>query len=364
MTVAEICALMDEWAPADLAYSWDRSGLSIGNPSTEVSSVLVALTVTRKCLDAARKAKAQIIVSHHPVVWDPLKTLRTDDPHTKLCIEIAAEGIACFAAHTNLDIARNGVNDILAKKLNLENVAPLFPVDHAGLVKLVTFVPESHISDVRNAVCEAGAGVIGAYTHCSFSTPGAGTFMPTETTRPYSGRKHQINEEPERRFEVLVPGAKLNVVLAALRRAHPYEEIAYDVVRLLNKDTTVGIGRRGALAKSVTLKELAGRIRQALEISHVRVVGDMQRRIRTVGLLAGSGGSEVTRVPPDVDVYLTGDVKYHEAIDALARKLSVIDAGHHGTEKWIAPALAKYLKQKCKGIRVTSYMESDPFAIA
>jgi len=205
MKVGEIGSYLEKLAPPAWAYSWDRTGLSVGNPNSTVRGVVVALTVTREVFDIARRAKANLIVSHHPLIWEPLSALRTDDPHTALCLDLAKAGIACFAAHTNLDVAPNGVNAVLAERLGLCDVDSLISVPHAGLVKLVTFVPESHLAAVRDAVCAAGAGVIGEYTHCSFSSPGVGTFLPGTKAQPFSGRKHIVNEEPERRFEILVP---------------------------------------------------------------------------------------------------------------------------------------------------------------
>ncbi|MDZ4860649.1 MAG: Nif3-like dinuclear metal center hexameric protein, partial [Candidatus Hydrogenedentes bacterium] len=232
MTVQDVCNVMDALAPPALAYSWDRCGLHTGEPDMEVRGVLVALTVTREAFDAARRARAQLIVSHHPLIWEPLKTLRADDPHTRLCLDIAEAGIACFAAHTNLDVVPGGVNTAIAERLKLRNVSPLLPAPQASQLKLVTFVPDTHLAAVRDAVCRAGAGVIGEYSFCSFSAPGIGTFLPGEKSDPFSGRKQVINEEHERRFEILVPRARTAKVLDALRDAHPYDEPAYDLVVL------------------------------------------------------------------------------------------------------------------------------------
>ena len=363
MKVRDVCAALDEWAPPGLACEWDHVGLGIGAPEWDVSRVLVALTVTDAVFRHAKDTGAQMIVSHHPVIWRALSNLRADDPHTVLCLALAEAGIACFAAHTNLDVAQGGVNDTLAGLLGLANQTPLLPVPHATQVKLVTFVPESHLAAVREAVCEAGAGVIGDYTHCSFSSAGVGTFFPGDGATPFSGEKGQVNEAPERRFEVLVAKARLAPVLQALVAAHPYEEPAYDVVCLENRDPRPGLGVRGELADTVALDAFADKVRGALGLSHVRVLGDAERPVRKVAALGGSGGGEVGEIPLDVDVYVTGDVGYHEAVTASERGLAVVDAGHGGTERCIVPVLKQFLCEKLEGLQVDVYDEPDVFRV-
>jgi dinuclear metal center YbgI/SA1388 family protein len=289
--------------------------------------------------------------------------LRADNATNQLCLDIVAAGIACYSAHTNLDVVPGGVNEVLAEALDLMDTAPLIPVPHAHQVKLVTFVPEADLEKVRNAVCQAGAGVIGDYSFCSFSGEGVGTFRPGDSASPYSGEKGAINEEHERRFETLVTKARLPAVLEALFAAHPYEEVAYDVVTLENTDPTVSLGLRGRLETPSRLDEFAEEVRHALDVSHVRVVGDPDRPIKNVAVLGGAGGGLAGQIPDDIDVYVTGDVKYHEAQDALERGLAIIDAGHHGTEKWIVPVLAKYLKSQLDELRVATFIEAEVFRV-
>lgn len=363
MTVREVCDVLDRLAPPSLAYAWDRAGLAVGTPSQKVNAVLAALSVTRETFTAAKRAKANLIVSHHPVIWEPLRALRTDDPHTALCLELAHAGIACYSAHTNLDVVPGGVNAVLAERLGLTGLSSLLEVPHASRVKLVTFVPESHLPAVRDAVCGAGAGVIGEYTHCTFSAAGVGTFLPGEKASPFSGKKHRVNEEPERRFEVLVPSARLSDVVRAMRQAHPYEEPAYDVVPLDGVDPAISLGLQGELPKAATLDAFAAKVRKDLDVSHVRMVGEPRRKIRRVAVLGGAGGSEIAHIPADVDVLVTGDVDYHDALAAQERGIAVIDAGHAGTEKWIVPALAGRLREALPRLRVASFMERDPFRI-
>ena len=361
MQARDVIAAVDRWAPPALAYDWDKVGLATGRPDAMVSKIIVALTVTTENLEAAIAAKAQMIVSHHPLIWEPLTTLRSDNAQARLCLKVANKKIASYSAHTNLDVVPQGINHILANRLGLEDLSPLFPVPHARLLKLVTFVPETHLAALRDAVSAAGAGVIGEYTHCSFSAPGTGTFKPGSGAKPYSGTKHRVNQEPEMRFETLLPKARAAEVVQALKEAHPYDEVAYDLVQLDSVDPAMSLGLRGQLARAVTLGAFASIVRSALAIKHVRVVGDMKSKVRSIAVLGGAGGGSAANVPDDIDVFVTGDVKYHEALDARERGLNIIDAGHHGTEKWIVRALADYLRKNLKGVRVTAYIEPDPF---
>lgn len=361
MIVRDVCALMEGWAPKGYAYDWDRIGLRIGKMDTPVKGIVVTLTVTPACFHFARQKKANLIIAHHAPIWNPLKKLDMSDPETRLWVEIAASGTAVFAAHTNLDVAPEGVNAVLGGLLGLVDTRPLFPVNQGRRVKLVTFVPPSHVAEVRTAMSEAGAGVIGEYSECSFRSEGIGTFVPGSKAAPYSGKRGVVNEEAEVRLEMVLPAARTEAVTEALKRAHPYEEAAFDVYPLEGSDPAIGIGVRGQLPKALSLRAFSDHVRTALEIQHVRMVGDGKQKVRTVAALGGAGGSFIERIAADVDVYVTGDVSYHEAQTALDRGLGVVDAGHHGTERWIVPYGVERLKSEVKGIAVAGYMEPDPF---
>ena len=361
MNVQDIIASMEQWAPSGLAYDWDKIGLATGSPDQEVTKAITALTITRETLNAAKRAKAQLIVSHHPLIWEPVTTLRSDNPLSRLFLDIAQSGIACFSAHTNLDVALGGVNHVLADRLGLINKQKLFNVAKAKHHKLVIFVPESHFVRVRQAVFAAGAGGIGNYSECSFSTHGHGTFLPHDGATPFSGRIGTLNEEPELRFETIMLLEHQSKILAALRETHPYETPAFDIIPIEMGNDSISLGLRGELPKAITLDAFAKQVKQKLEIGQVRVSGKGTSKVKRVAVMGGAGGQSAAKVPGDVDVFVTGDVKYHDALDAVGSGLSIIDAGHHGTEKWIVPAMAEYLKKHHKGLTVTTYMEPDPF---
>jgi len=363
MKVRDLCLIIDELAPPALAYPWDKAGLHTGDPDADVTRVLVVLTVAPETVAAAKRRKAQMIVAHHPLIWDPLVSLRRDAPHAALCLALAEADIACYSAHTNLDVAPGGVSHCLGETLGLQEMRPLLRVEQASQVKLVTFVPPQHVDALRAAVCEAGAGTIGGYTHCTFSTSGIGTFRPSEASRPFSGRKGRLNEEPELRFETVVPAWRLPHVLEALFRVHPYEEPACDIVPLENGIPGIGLGMRGTLPSGLPLGEFASHVVARLDCGHARVIGDAKRKVKQVAVIGGSGGGELHRVPPDVEAVVTGDVKYHEGLEAQHRGLAVIDAGHEATERPVIPMLAQHLRTRATGVRVYEYLEPPLFEV-
>ncbi|MFP4192370.1 MAG: Nif3-like dinuclear metal center hexameric protein [Candidatus Hydrogenedentota bacterium] len=350
MRVRDVCAVMEAWAPEALAFSWDRVGLRIGDPDNAVGGVLTALSVTRGAMFAAGEAGANLIVSHHPFPFAPLETINPKDPDTQLCLGLVQSGVSCYAAHTNLDVAPGGVNHVLAAQLGIEDAAPLLPVEQAAQVKLSAFVQEEHLAQVCACVREAAASAFGRHAYCSVTT--ASSISPGGPSGVEPG---------ERRFEAVVLEAILPRVLQALREAFPDEPVNYEAQPLKSRDSTVGLGAVGELAKPLKANAFARHVREQLGISHARLVGEGERKVQRVAVIGGSGGGEIERMPEDVDLLVTGDVKYHQAQFAADRGLAVIDAGHYGTEIGIAEGIAAYLRRELDGLPVTTYTESDPF---
>ena len=350
--VLDVCRVMEDLAPSSLAYSWDRVGLQTGNAEAPVSRLLVTLSVTDKVLEKARKSSVQMIVSHHPVIFRPPETLRADVAGNRIPLDLVRAGIACYAAHTNLDVSPGGVNDVLAGRLGLTQVGPLIGCPHARQVKLVSFVPESSLEKCREAVCEAGAGVIGEYTQCTFSCEGIGTFLPGTEASPFSGEPLQLCKEPERRFEVVVPQGRLGRVIAALQTAHPYEEVAYDLVPLESQDPQVSLGRRGTLEMPKRIDEFARQVRRDLKTGPLRVTGSKKRWVRSVAVLGGSGKGQVASLPKGIDVFVSGDLGYHDALDAEQRDMALVDAGHQETERPVLTVLADLIRDRLPDLDV------------
>jgi dinuclear metal center YbgI/SA1388 family protein len=339
-----IMEAMEELAPVRLAAGWDNVGLLVGSPEQEVRSLLVALDVTPAVAEAAAAGGVDLIVAHHPLIFKGLTSIRTDQPVGRALATLLRAGVAVFAAHTNLDAADGGVNDILAAKLGLTAVRPLAADYREGLLKIVVFVPESHVEAVRQAMAGAGAGHIGNYSHCSFQAPGTGTFLPLAGTNPFIGQTGKLEYVSEFRLETIIPANQADKVVKAMLKAHPYEEVAYDLYRLENAGRDFGVGRVGELARQLTLADFISEVKSALSIGHVRLSGPAKEMVKTAAVCGGAGASlftEALRV--GADVLVTGDVKYHEALEAAEQGLTIIGAGHFASERLVLEAVAARL---------------------
>jgi dinuclear metal center YbgI/SA1388 family protein len=341
-TVQDWLALVHDRYPPAEAASWDHVGLQVGDPGWPVERVLVSLDVTTAVVEEAIAGPPTLLLAHHPLLFRPLPALTPATPAGRLALLAARHGVAVAAAHTNLDVTHDGAgtNDPVVRALDLRDVAPLTTELRDGeRSKLVTFVPPEAVDAVLDAVGAAGAGRIGAYERCSFRVRGTGTFRPLAGAAPYSGEGvGRDAEEDEFRLEVELPTRRAGAVVRALVTAHPYEEVAYDLVPLLD-GATVGFGRTGRLPVPLPLAEVADRIREQLPAPHLRVAGDPERRVERVAVVGGAGDSLVgAALAAGVDVYVTGDLRHHVTLDALEQGLALIDAGHHATEVAAMPA--------------------------
>ena len=344
-TVGDLIGIMEGIAPPELALPEDRIGLQVGDGRAQLSGVVVALDATEVAVDRALSSGANAIVVHHPLIRRPIERVLRDDPVGKLLLKIASAEIALYVAHTNLDRAPRGVNAVLAETLGLHKAKPLQVVEGCAQYKLVVFVPKGHEDAVREAACSAGAGVIGEYEFCSFQTEGVGTFLPAESAQPFSGEAGKLNRAEELRLEMVVSAPFVSRVVDAMKRAHPYEEVAYDQFVTAQRDERFALGRIGDLREAVGLAEFASRVKESLKLDSVRVVGDAQRQVRRVATIAGGGASFLSSAAQaGADVLVTGDVGYHHAREASARGLSLVDAGHAGTEQVVIEPLAEMLR--------------------
>ncbi len=334
MEVRDVIGVVDRLAPFDLAEPWDHVGLQVGSPGDEVRGVLVALEVDDAALEEAARQECDLLLVHHPLIFDPLERLSDDTQAGRLALRAARDGVAVIAAHTNLDKARGGIADVLAELLGLEAAAPLAPAA-ADALKLVGFVPADDADLVRKAVFAAGAGVIGEYEHCSWAVEGRGTFFGREgSSDPTLGEAGRDESVSELRLEVVFPRRLKRRVTGAYVAAHPYEEPAYDLYPVENEVATLGLGRLGVLPTSMPLAAFAADVAAVLRLPYVRTAGDGARPVRRVAVLPGSGAEAIARgVAQVADVLVTGDVKYHEARVAQAQGLALVDAPHGVTEQ-------------------------------
>lgn len=348
--VKEIANYLEEKIPPHLAESWDNTGLAIGDPEANVKKILLALDVTNAVIAEAIAMKADMILTHHPMLlFQKITDIRKDKPLGRRIYQLIENGISAYSAHTNLDVVQGGVNDVLAEVAGLTNVSILEETWAEELQKIVVYVPETHLDSVREAMAGAGAGNIGNYSHCSFGTVGEGTFLAKEGTDPFVGTVGELEKVPEIRLESIAPKEKMKAVLSAIQQAHPYEEVAYDIYAVEQKGKREGIGRIGELETSLSFSAFASILKEKLGLDGIRLVGDGEKEIKRVGVCGGAGVDFMALAKrKGADAYITADIKFHEAQRALEMDLAVIDATHYASEVLILPWLEKELKMMAK----------------
>lgn len=344
LRVSDIKTYMEKWAPLKFAEAWDNPGMSVGNPNCEVKKILVALDAQESVIDEAIEIGANLIVTHHPFIFSGIKNIDMSTPMGRKIFKLIKNDISIYSAHTNLDVAKGGTNDVLADICELKNVQILDTVFVEKLYKIVVYVPYDYIDSVREALFNVDAGHIGNYSSCSFSVNGEGTFKPLEGTNPFIGKEGLLEKASEYRLETVVKEDNLQKTIDAILKAHPYEEVAYDIFLLEQKGASEGIGRFGELLKPISLKELALKLKEALGLDYIRIVGDENKIIKKVSLCTGSGMSYLNKAKRyNSDLYISSDIKYHEAQNAEDMGLCLIDVTHYAGENIIVPVIKEYL---------------------
>lgn len=363
--LSEIIDLMEKIAPSHLAESWDNPGLAAGNPKDTVSTVLVALDVTEDVIDEAILKGADLILTHHPVLFKPLKSLRSDTPKGRIISNAIKNNIALFSAHTNLDVAKGGTNDVLAELIGLENVDILQVTHKEKLNKIAVYAPLSHAEKIKSAMFEKGAGFTGNYSHCAFYSEGTGSFKPLSGTNPYIGSLNKYELAPEVKIETICPESMTKNIISAILDSHPYEEPAYDIYTVNQGELKEGIGRIGFLPKETSFREFALSLKEKLGLSHIITVGNLENPIKKVSLCTGAGSDFIqTAAANGSHVYITGDLSYHMAQLAYDYNICLIDATHYATENLIVNYLAKCLKDKFDSLNIIeSEIDGQPFKV-
>lgn len=349
--IKDIARALEAWAPKATQQSYDNVGLQVGDPSQVVERCVIALDLTPAVIQEAKDTNASLIITHHPLIFRPLKSIATTHWHGALIHELIRHEIALYCIHTNLDAAYDGVSFALAEQLGLEEIRFLRPTPEA-MVKLVTFVPTAHIDPVRHALKHAGAGHIGDYEGCSFVTEGTGYFTPGSATNPTIGTAGGNEEQvQESRLEVELPGWLLPQATKALIQAHPYEEVAYDVVPLQKADTRTGMGAIGKLSSAMTLHAFLKRASKVLSTPSIEFVGEPSSLLERVAVCGGSGADLMKdAMAQRADAYLTADITYHRFFDVLDTqgrpRMALINVGHYETEACTETLLAEWLSSR------------------
>lgn len=331
MLVKELIKNIEKWAPPGIAWDKDNIGLLIGDSESKVKNIMLSLEVSLKVVDDAIKKRCNLIITHHPLIFKPLKSISNSEANYEVIKKLIKNQINLYSAHTNLDFVKDGVSFQLAKKLGLNNIKFLKNLT-SNQYKVVVFVPEEHIEKVANAMHQAGGGIIGEYSNCSFRLEGTGTFKGSVSSNPYIGIKDTLEFVKEVRLEMIVNSFDLNKVLQAMRNSHPYEEVAYDVYRLSNENVNFGIGAIGQLNKEMTTEEFLSFVKKSLSAKGLRYSVGKNDKIKNVAVCGGSGSELLDEaIKQGADAFITADVNYHKFQDALGNIL-LIDAGHYETE--------------------------------
>jgi dinuclear metal center YbgI/SA1388 family protein len=362
LTVADAIEFLDQLAPPALAADWDNVGLLLGDGSAELERLMTCLTVTPESAAEAIEAKAQLVVTHHPILFRPIKRLTSATPEGRMLLALVRAGIAVYSPHTAFDNAGGGINEILSGRLQMKELTSLRRGKRLREYKLVVFVPDSDLARVSDALFAAGAGNIGQYSECSFRVPGTGSFFGSATTHPAVGQKGRREEVPEWRLEVICAETALEQAITAMRGAHSYEEPAYDVYPLAPKSFLHGEGRIGTLPELMRLEQLAQTTKALLDCKQMQVAGDADRLVRTVAIACGAGGELLAdAVHARADVFVTGELRFHDYLSARAAGLALLLPGHYATERLGVEELAARLQKQWPELQIwASRREQDP----
>lgn len=350
--------------PLDLAYDWDNVGLLVGDFNMDIKRVLVVLEANEKVIDEAIDNNIDLIITHHPFIFKKINKINTGDFKGKLIHKLIKNDIALYSMHTNFDIAFDGLNDYFMEVMEFKNSKILDATVSEELYKLAVYVPNTHVEIVKEALAKGRAGKIGNYSNCSFSIEGIGNFKPLEGSEPFIGNQGIIESVPETKIETIVSKKYLGGAINYMLNAHPYEEVAYDLYKLENKGETFGIGRISKLEESITLEELCNKIKYKLNITQLRVVGNTESTINKVAVVTGSGADMIKKAQRQgADVLITGDVKYHDAQDALDIGMNIIDCGHFDTEDIFKEIMSRFLKEIDEIEAISSKINLNPFTV-
>lgn len=351
-TVADVVNAVDSFAPFRLAESWDNVGLQIGDPGAPAGRIFVGLEVTREFLKEARAARANTLVTHHPLLFRPPKSLVENDIVGSLVAEVIRGGMALIAAHTNFDAVALGPNGVLADLIGMQGGGRSYlePIPtQQGDVKYVVFVPLSHVEPVINAMAAAEAAVIGDYSHCTFRTEGTGTYKPLEGATPWAGSVGKLEQAEEVRLECVCPRHRLGALMREVGRAHPYEEVAFDVFPLEPVGRPVaGFGLVGNLPRKTKISALITRLKKELGLQSVGLVGDAGRSVERIAVYTGSGGDVVRTWRGEADLLITGEMNHHDCAEAAHKGVQVLLVGHWASEAIAAPRMADLIRAELK----------------
>jgi dinuclear metal center YbgI/SA1388 family protein len=364
LPISAVLESIEQFAPLRLAAEWDNVGLLLGDRNAEVQRVMTCLTVTPESAAEAVERGAHLVITHHPILFRPVQRLTSDTPEGRVVSTLMRSGIAVYSPHTAFDNAKGGINDLLAERLGLVDVTALRRLEDPGRCKVVVFVPEADLAGVADAMFGVGAGEIGQYRQCSFRVAGSGTFFGSDAANPTIGQKGRREEVAEWRLEVVCPAAGVEAVVSAMRKAHSYEEPAFDVYPLRPSVGSLGEGRQGRLPRPTSLREFTATVKNALKANSVQTVGELDRPLELLAIVCGAGGDFVKDAArAKADVLVTGEARFHDCLAAQAEGLAMILPGHYATERCGVEMLAEHMQAQWPALQIwASQRECDPLA--
>lgn len=345
MKIKDVIATLEALAPPSLQEGYDNAGLIAGDVNATCTGILISLDATPAIVDEARQKRCNLVISHHPIIFRGLKQITGKDYVQKAVINSIKNEIALYAIHTNLDNIVNGVSGRIASSIGLQNISVLAPKENQ-FKKLYTFVPVSDADKVRQAIHDAGGGHIGTYDECSFNVEGFGTFRGGMGTNPYVGQRGEFHREQEIKIEVIFPAWLEGRIIKALLASHPYEEVAYDIIRLENRFSTIGSGVIGDLAMPIDVGAFLGILKEKFKLQVIRHTELLDEPVRRVAVCGGAGSFLIPNaLAANADMFITSDIKYHEFFDADG-KMVIADIGHYESEQFTINLLQEFLEQK------------------
>ncbi|HBX47994.1 MAG TPA: Nif3-like dinuclear metal center hexameric protein [Clostridiaceae bacterium] len=352
---------LEKLYPLSLCESYDNAGLIIGDREKEIERILLCLDVTEGVMDEAVNKNIDMIISHHPLIFTGQKSILKENSLSRTIMNAIKNDINIYSMHTNFDNANNGMNDILASLLELEDIKPLVNNKPQSLYKFVVYVPASYENIVREAIFKSDAGHTGNYSNCSFNTNGKGTFKPLKGSNPFIGEVGNMEYTDEVRIETIVKEDQIKETLNRVLEVHPYEEVAYDIFPLKN-EIKRGTGRVGNLKKPIKFKDFCNYVKEKLKAPYLNVAGDMDKTVKKIAVVGGSGSEFIKdALKCGCDVILTGDIKHHDALDSIYNGINIIDASHYYTEIVCIPYFKKIISEFFDGEIIISNVDTHPF---
>ncbi|WP_299313882.1 Nif3-like dinuclear metal center hexameric protein [uncultured Aquimarina sp.] len=351
MQIKEVIQNLETLAPSNYAEDFDNIGLLVGDKNTTVTGILVTLDTLEIIIDEAIEKNCNLIVSFHPIVFKGLKKFNGNNYVERVVMKAIKHDIAIYAIHTALDNALHGVNDMICEQLGLLNRRILIP-QNGNIKKLVTFAPNKEADSLRSKLFDAGAGTIGNYDHCSFSSEGTGTFRASENANPSIGKIGKTHQEKETQIQITYPKHNENRILKALTDNHSYEEVAYEITTLENKNQHIGMGMIGELPKEMNETGFLKHIKEIFQTGCVRHSALLDKPIRKVAVLGGSGSFAIKNAQnAGADIFITADLKYHQFYEA-ENKIILADIGHYESEQYTKNLIVSYLRKKISNFAI------------